>query len=229
MIRSRCRDDVTAVFTSCFCSGSRRESLRISRIGRIPFSGVRISWLMVARNSVLARFAASTASRTDRSSVSSSRWRSLDSSRASSAARTRPAASISSVRKPHSTACIRVRSLTRPWNPAASTAIATPTAPSEMALSTGTVPARCHQAAKPEAMKRTQATSQARRRGASAMTLRKPPATAQATMATACRPCAERPLQPSIAPQPAAIVRPPPRTTALATGDPIDSARRCTT
>src|SRR5437879_11276712 len=43
------------------CSGLRSVSSASSVMPRIPFMGVRISWLMLARNSLLARLAASAA------------------------------------------------------------------------------------------------------------------------------------------------------------------------
>ena len=44
------------------CCGSSSVSSSSSVMPMTPFIGVRISWLMLARNSLLARFAASAAS-----------------------------------------------------------------------------------------------------------------------------------------------------------------------
>src|SRR5690606_26776911 len=53
-MRSICCDEVYAVRTSSAWSGARRACISRSSIGTMPLSGVRISWLMVARNSPLA-------------------------------------------------------------------------------------------------------------------------------------------------------------------------------
>ena len=62
MVRRACplRPMVSA---SSRCRVSRRDCWSSSVMPRIPFIGVRISWLIVARNSLFARFAASAASR----------------------------------------------------------------------------------------------------------------------------------------------------------------------
>ncbi len=49
--------------TSSRCSALNSVRSRTSAIPSTPFSGVRISWLMLARNSLFARLAASAASR----------------------------------------------------------------------------------------------------------------------------------------------------------------------
>ena len=53
-MRSICCDEVYAVRTSSCWSGGRRACSSRSSIGMMPLSGVRISWLIVARNSPLA-------------------------------------------------------------------------------------------------------------------------------------------------------------------------------
>ena len=55
------------VSTCSRCSRVRSESRRRLVMPRTPFMGVRISWLTLARNSSLARFAASAASLASRS------------------------------------------------------------------------------------------------------------------------------------------------------------------
>ena len=52
------------------CSGDSSVSSASSVMPMTPFIGVRISWLMLARNSLLARLAASAASRACRSASS---------------------------------------------------------------------------------------------------------------------------------------------------------------
>ncbi len=64
--------ELTIVPTSSRCIGSRLAPRSTSARPRTPFRGVRISWLILARNSLLARLAAS-ARRTAASS--SSAWR----------------------------------------------------------------------------------------------------------------------------------------------------------
>ncbi|MNH28208.1 hypothetical protein D3C79_883610 [compost metagenome] len=59
---------------SCW-RGSRRVRPSSSRVPSTPYSGVRISWLMVARNRVLASLAASAARRASSSAVASSMCR----------------------------------------------------------------------------------------------------------------------------------------------------------
>ena len=60
-VRSESADDLTNCRYSC-CSASRSVSRASSVIPRIPFIGVRISWLILARNSDFARVAASAVS-----------------------------------------------------------------------------------------------------------------------------------------------------------------------
>jgi len=62
--------ELLAVVVYSYCSRVRSVSRISSVIPRVPFIGVRISWLMVARNSDLTRLAASAASLDCRSSVS---------------------------------------------------------------------------------------------------------------------------------------------------------------
>ena len=60
-VSSESADDFTRVRYSC-CSGSKSVSRASSVMPMMPFMGVRISWLMFARNSDLARVAASAVS-----------------------------------------------------------------------------------------------------------------------------------------------------------------------
>ena len=53
-MRSICCDDKYAVRTHSLWSGCSCACISRSSIGTMPLSGVRISWLMVARNSPLA-------------------------------------------------------------------------------------------------------------------------------------------------------------------------------
>ena len=63
MIDSRSVAAVRAIDASSASSGARSESSMRSRLPMTPFIGVRISWLMVAKNSDLTTDARSAASR----------------------------------------------------------------------------------------------------------------------------------------------------------------------
>ena len=65
---------VTAMARRRCCSGDRGVSSRVCSMPRMPFRGVRISWLMLARNSLLVRLAASAFSRAATSSASFFFW-----------------------------------------------------------------------------------------------------------------------------------------------------------
>jgi len=60
MIRSRDFPDSRTISSVVRCSVSSLVRARSSTMPRTPFIGVLISWLMVARNVLLARLAAST-------------------------------------------------------------------------------------------------------------------------------------------------------------------------
>ena len=68
---NRASAEVFASFRYSDCSGSRSVSRVSSTIPITPFIGVRISWLMFARNSLFAQFAASAASLAARNSAAS--------------------------------------------------------------------------------------------------------------------------------------------------------------
>ena len=53
-IRSSCCDEVKAVRTISFWSAAIEPCISRSSMGTMPLRGVRISWLMVARNSRLS-------------------------------------------------------------------------------------------------------------------------------------------------------------------------------
>ena len=79
MTASRLCADRWIVRAASRSSGASGRSARISAMAMTPFSGVRISWLIVARNALLAWLAASASSRAStssrvRSSTSSTRW-----------------------------------------------------------------------------------------------------------------------------------------------------------
>ncbi len=59
MSEASARPDVRIASTYVRCSGSSGESARRSAMPSTPLSGVRISWLMVARKRLLAWLAAS--------------------------------------------------------------------------------------------------------------------------------------------------------------------------
>ena len=59
MIRSSDKPDSRTMPSVERCSPSRRDRLSNSSMPSTPFSGVRISWLIVARKLLFARFAAS--------------------------------------------------------------------------------------------------------------------------------------------------------------------------
>ena len=59
MIVSKALPEFRMVSTNSFCSSPRLVSASRSAIPTIPFIGVRISWLMLARNADFARLAAS--------------------------------------------------------------------------------------------------------------------------------------------------------------------------
>ncbi|MNT12468.1 hypothetical protein D3C72_1473940 [compost metagenome] len=54
MVRSRVADDCCMVSRYCCCWLSMAVRPSISSVPRMPNKGVRISWLMVVRNTVLA-------------------------------------------------------------------------------------------------------------------------------------------------------------------------------
>ena len=58
----RCSADDVAISRYSRCSGFSSESSTSAVMPRTPFIGVRISWLMLARNSLFARLAASATS-----------------------------------------------------------------------------------------------------------------------------------------------------------------------
>ena len=62
MIASRCRPERSTPCTYCRCSSRRGVASSNSVMPSTPFIGVRISWLIIARNSLLARLPASAAS-----------------------------------------------------------------------------------------------------------------------------------------------------------------------
>jgi len=62
MIARRFCPDLSMVRTKSRCSSSSGVSAQQVAKPSTPFMGVRISWLMVARNSLFARFARSAAS-----------------------------------------------------------------------------------------------------------------------------------------------------------------------
>ncbi|MNT29223.1 hypothetical protein D3C72_1649530 [compost metagenome] len=62
MVRSSVAEDCCMVSRYCCCWLSIAVRLSISSVPRIPNRGVRISWLMVARNTVFAWLAASACS-----------------------------------------------------------------------------------------------------------------------------------------------------------------------
>ena len=69
-IESSASAEVVISRASSRWSGSRSVAASISAIDITPFIGVRISWLMFARNSLFARAASSASSRARRSSAS---------------------------------------------------------------------------------------------------------------------------------------------------------------
>ena len=73
MIRISVSPEALTAWAYSRCSGVRSVSSSSSVMPSTPFIGVRISWLMVARNSDLARCAASAASFARRSSSSACR------------------------------------------------------------------------------------------------------------------------------------------------------------
>ncbi len=73
MIPSRISPELCTSSTSRRYPDGRSPWRRISVIPRIPFMGVRISWLMFARNSLFARFAFSALSFADCRSTAVSR------------------------------------------------------------------------------------------------------------------------------------------------------------
>jgi hypothetical protein len=68
MVSSAWADERTMP-TNSRCSGVRSVASTSSVMPMMPFMGVRISWLMLARNSLFARLAASAASRACSSSM----------------------------------------------------------------------------------------------------------------------------------------------------------------
>ena len=95
-MRSIWCDEENAVRTSSIWSGGIRECISRSSIGTMPLSGVRISWLMVARNSPLAITAASAACLAWVSSFSSWVWRLISCCSALTSASPRRLRSLSS-------------------------------------------------------------------------------------------------------------------------------------
>ncbi len=90
--------DVRAIVRHSRCSGVTSLSSTSSVMPRTPFIGVRISWLTLARNSLLAWLAASAASLADRRSAVcfDTRRRSRPTHpRVARVTTTRPAASVS--------------------------------------------------------------------------------------------------------------------------------------
>ena len=69
-------EDLTIV-KYCLCSSEPEVSMASSVMPRMAFIGVRISWLTLARNSLLARLAASAASLARRSASSACFWSSM--------------------------------------------------------------------------------------------------------------------------------------------------------
>ena len=74
-MRNNCCDEALAVLSMSRWSGGSGARDSRSSMGTMPLSGVRISWLMVARNSPLASTADSAACLASSSSCSSWLWR----------------------------------------------------------------------------------------------------------------------------------------------------------